>query len=206
MCANFVRRRYSCPSNTAVVSPLSPSTYLFLPSPPSRAGGHVTMRTAKRPRAEEDEQSSKRLRPGSLGAAENAPRTSGGATRARNAVDPIAKLASARSEVKALEPFINASLEEMLQHKLQDGIKKYVTFATKKKHCEADALTISEDWLGGTPLLRIVKFPATRARGASASPCVPTTVGSQTAARRLSGRRRSRCRGKGSPRTSPCAS
>ena len=123
------------------------------------------MRTAKRPRAEEDEQSSKRLRPGSLGAAENAPRTSGGATRARNAVDPIAKLASARSEVKALEPFINASLEEMLQHKLQDKNKKYVKFATKKKHCEADALTISEDWLGGAPLLRNCEVPRNASEG-----------------------------------------
>ena len=123
------------------------------------------MRTAKRPRAEEDEQSSKRLRPGSLGAAENAPRTSGGATRARNAVDPIAKLASARSEVKALEPFINASLEEMLQHKLQEGVKKYVKFATKKKHCEADALKISEEWLGGAPLLRNCEVPRNASKG-----------------------------------------
>ena len=85
------------------------------------------MRTGKRPREEDDDQASKRSK-------QSAP--SGGATRAPNP-DPAQVLATgpAHKKVIALEPFVKASLENMVKEKLKAGKTwcPYIQFAKKKK-------------------------------------------------------------------------
>ena len=149
MSAHFlVCERDSC-ANTAVSHP---RTHLFLPSPPSRTAAQGNMRTGKRPREEDDDQASKRSK-------QSAP--SGGATRAPN-LDPAQILATgpARKKVINLEPFVKASLENMIKEKLKAGKKwcPYLQFAKKKKG-ENDELSVTEDWLGGVPLERNCELP-----------------------------------------------
>jgi len=145
----LVCERDSC-ANTAVSHP---RTHLFLPSPPSRTAAQGNMRTGKRPREEDDDQASKRSK-------QSAP--SGGATRAPN-LDPAQILATgpARKKVINLEPFVKASLENMIKEKLKAGKKwcPYLQFAKKKKKGENDELSVTEDWLGGVPLERNCELP-----------------------------------------------
>ena len=111
------------------------------------------MRTGKRPREEDDDQASKRSK-------QSVP--SGGATRAPNP-DPAQVLTTgpARKKVIDMEPFVKASLENMVKEKLKAGKKwcPYIEFAKKKKKGENDELRITEDWLGGVPLERNCELP-----------------------------------------------
>ena len=92
-------------------------------------------------------------------AAPNAPAATRGRVatgRAKDEPEHVLTHGAERKQVMALEPFVQGCLRDMLDAKVEQGMKGYLAVA---KIDEKGKMTVDESWLGGAPLARNCEPP-----------------------------------------------